>query len=561
MKFEVNNFRGCAKAVIELTPEQPIALVAAPNAGGKSSIAQAIGVVLSGKCLPFEGMTSKDAGSLVKLGNGNGSVYLTGLEGRAKATYPEAKYFTEGTPPTSTAVAVQFQSLTNFTQINRAAALQVMLDVLPTEDDLKKALANIEISEPKINETWNQVKKHGWDKAYELNNNTGKELKGRFRQTTNVNWGSDQGAKFLPPNWESDLDGVSVETLEAELTTERAALEDLLKIEAIDEHKSNELLERFGGLDKLKKELEEKRREEERQNSAVQALMQEEKKLPRPPAKENEIECSFCGKHGVVKSGKLVAVKSVTDEEIAKMNQDLEEMKEKIKEAKIVEAEAGNAALKLRLEIDEAVKAHDKYIANSGTKKRDEAAIEKQRTIVSRCEKRLAARKTKLEAESLHNSIMESIRIQDVLHKDGLRAHKLNVKLAEFNEKNIKPLCEAAGYKSINIDEDFRITYDGRIYDLVSKSEQYRVRMILQIAMAQLDNSAVLVFDEADILDREGRSGLMSVIQSIGIPSIICMTMDSVSDVPNLADFGIGQSYWIENDTAEIIPAQEPVAA
>ena len=89
-------------------------------------------------------------------------------------------------------------------------------------------------------------------------------------------------------------------------------------------------------------------------------------------------------------------------------------------------------------------------------------------------------------------------------------------------------------------------TYGGTIYLLLSESAKFRVRVVLQIAMAMMDRSQVLVIDAADILDKGGRNGLFKAVKTAGLPVMISMTFDGQELMPDLGKAGIGRSYWIE---------------
>jgi hypothetical protein len=102
----------------------------------------------------------------------------------------------------------------------------------------------------------------------------------------------------------------------------------------------------------------------------------------------------------------------------------------------------------------------------------------------------------------------------------------------------------------VEIADDLAITYDGKPLILCSESERFRVRVTLQVAMAALDQSAVIVVDAADILGKGGRNGLMRLLSTESRPALICMTMDAIESVPNLSQAGMGASYWMDGNVA-----------
>jgi len=112
----------------------------------------------------------------------------------------------------------------------------------------------------------------------------------------------------------------------------------------------------------------------------------------------------------------------------------------------------------------------------------------------------------------------------------------------------------------VSIDRTAAIEYGGRPYGLLSSSEQYRVRAALAVAMAQLDGSELVILDGADILDAPSRSGLFGLLESVGIPALVTMTLARREQVPDLAAAELGRSYWLSAGVVEPLVAQEVAA-
>ncbi|RMD61382.1 MAG: hypothetical protein D6826_10040, partial [Alphaproteobacteria bacterium] len=158
----------------------------------------------------------------------------------------------------------------------------------------------------------------------------------------------------------------------------------------------------------------------------------------------------------------------------------------------------------------------------------------------------------KREADRIHTAIEANQHVIDVLAPGGLRARKLAEAVRRFNAEALAPLCEAAGWRAVTLDNGLEPTYGGRPYALLSASEQYRVRATLQVAMARLDGSEAVILDAADILDRRGRNGLFKMLIAAGLPALIGMTITDPEKTPppDLAASGRGMTYWIENGIA-----------
>jgi len=97
------------------------------------------------------------------------------------------------------------------------------------------------------------------------------------------------------------------------------------------------------------------------------------------------------------------------------------------------------------------------------------------------------------------------------------------------------------------VEEDLSVTYDGRRYEFLSASEQYRVRVILQVAEKN-DGDLPLVFDAIDILDNAGRNGLIKLLRSKVKNALLTATILKREEAPDLSKVG-GKTLWLENGT------------
>jgi hypothetical protein len=165
-------------------------------------------------------------------------------------------------------------------------------------------------------------------------------------------------------------------------------------------------------------------------------------------------------------------------------------------------------------------------------------------------ESRLAEFRTKKEADRIHRLVEGNEIVIGLLSPDGLRATKLAQVLDVFNTE-LAALCETARWSAVRLDDAGGISYGDRPYGLASTSEQYRVRVTLAVAMAKLDGSDLVIVDGADILDAPSRSGLFTLLDQVGVPALVCMTLPRREMLPDLAAAGIGRSYWLTGGNAE----------
>jgi hypothetical protein len=170
-----------------------------------------------------------------------------------------------------------------------------------------------------------------------------------------------------------------------------------------------------------------------------------------------------------------------------------------------------------------------------------------------RARRNLDAFRQKREADDLAERVRTNDLVLAILAPDGLRGRKLARVVEAFNA-SLRPLSETAVWADVTVDAAMSLAYGGRPYALLSTSEQYRVRAVLQTAMARLDGSDMIVLDAADVLDGTTRSGLFAMIEESDLAALVCMTLTRREQVPDLAAAELGASYWIEDGIAQPLP-------
>ena len=552
MQIHIQNFRGIAEARLQCNG---VALITGINATGKTSIAQAVAAVLTGNPIPMAGIRKNAAGMLVHTGAAQGQITLEGEEGTAMLSWPTAKQQTEGSPPQASAIAVGIESLADESRsANRARLLAPYLKADPTQEDLVEALPNLKPDH--IKKLWDKIQVDGWDLVYDHAKTTGAEYKGRWHQATGEAYGSKKASSWFPDNWDDDLTGMSEHALTSMLDQDRTTLDDAISNKAIGEAELQALEKsatRKIDLSVLEQTV---KTAKETHWKSVQA------RNNLPPAQDGgsttEIHCPHCDNPVVVtqKTPSGFALHKITN--ISK-----KEMKERglaiaAADGKIshdqdaVWSEERNLAEgKRQLKEIKAAKARLHEI-RSRQENVTTDQLEACREQVSLSQARLAAFRKKREADRLHATVEANQQVITVLAPDGLRAWKLTKAVGSLNRKILVPISQEAGWATVSLNDDLMPTLGGRLYPLLSESEQFRARVTLQVALSRMDGSDAMVIDRADILDRQGRNGMMKMLFGSGIPCLVCMTiLDPKKDPPpDLATIGKGITYWVENGAA-----------
>ncbi len=553
-QINIENFGGCKSAVMNV---DQISLLVGRNADGKSSVCDAVAAALAGGPGPL-GITKADAGQVVRAGSDVARVTVAGKLGTIKATFPDCSFTPDGEQsPTASVYATGRQSVLDMKETDKAAALQQYLKTLPTAQDLAAALKRFKIDADTMKSVWQRIDDKGWDAALNHYKEQGAALKGQWKQATGHpgNYGSDIASKWLPKGWEQDLEGVSLETLVDETAREKEMLESLLKYEAVNEKEISDLQEVYLGLDQAQKDHAEHVKLLATRKQEVVDADKALGSLRRPEKEQTTVPCPHCDKPLVIANGKVEKprVKALDADEIAKMQAALDAATETLSKARqaVNWEQSAIAESQQRMKAAEAADVKLKEIAAREKEAPTGDQVERQRKAVERAESRHQAAVKKRSADAINDSIVRNQFVIDVLKPEGLRAEKLTNALKEFNEKTLQPLCEAARYGDmkwgdVEIQNDLKIVFANRAKRL-SKSEKFRLRVTLQVAFALIDDSDMLVIDEADILDANGRSGLISMLQIYQIPALVAMTVSKDDEVPNLAEHGLGTTY-IFND-------------
>jgi hypothetical protein len=284
-----------------------------------------------------------------------------------------------------------------------------------------------------------------------------------------------------------------------------------------------------------------------------------------PPAgKLDTFPCPHCGELVVINKVSLVETRyekpdaaALDSAELGKRRMAIAETDGKLSHANADLQEARRQATLAEQAVSDSEHARER-IANwpraveAGT---DIATAEAQ---LQRAEKRLAEYRSKVEADRLHRLVEGNEIVISMLAADGLRAKKLARVIDVFNAQ-VGNLCHAAGWQGVRIDDAGNIGYGDRPYNLLSSSEQYRVRAVLAVAMAQIDGSNLVVLDGADILDAPSRGQLFALLAEVEIPALVTMTVARREQLPDLAAAELGASFWLAGGVLE--PLGERVAA
>lgn len=559
MQAQIRNYRGCTAADIDIAK---VVLLSGENAQGKSSTLAGIAAAATGLAIP-QGFTKGNAARLIREGADEGFIALKSDAGRRSIAFPSAECTGAGKPPFASVYAAGLFSILDFDAKDRAKALIELLKAEPSRDDLPKAFIEAGIGSDDdttiIDQVWAKLEAVGWDGAHKAATDRGAKLKGAWEEVTGKKYGSKVAEGWTPEGWLPEHGAENSEDLTTNLATARTALETAISNAAVDQAEHVRRAEGAARADEMQASLATAETELGLARTALEAA---EKRLSSLPTGAGYvgIPCPHCGEKVVTSRAASGAT------ELHKAQPDISDADKKQQRLAIADAEGvvsrckGEVGTK-QAEVGRIKGAFEAALADvfwlRGNTMKDGAGadVPAARQAVADAEQLINLIAKRNRAASRHAEVAQNQIMIDLLAPQGLRQKKLADVIDAFNGSRLHPLCETAAWRPVSVEADLSVSYGGRPYALLSASEQWRVRAVVQIATAQLDGSELILLDAADILTSRGRNGLFQLLKDLGIPAVVAMSYSAPGKVPDLAAAGFGCSYWISEGTAAPLDA------
>lgn len=548
MKISMQSFRG----IVELHADiAPILLLAGDNGAGKSSACVAIAATASGSMLPFEGVKKKDAQQLVYDGDTQAvSVLSVDGGGTASASWPACERATAGLFRDASPVAVGLEDITAMKAIDRAARLITLIGAEPTQAEFVEALTAAKVEPEFHKDLWGLIQKSGWDGAHTSIKDSAAKLKGQWEQVTREKFGTAKMLSWRPKTWELDLEAAELGALQTAVLGAQDALNDLTRQSGANTATLDMLTAEADKLAGAQREFTEAVKDlDSAMKKAFDLSAALDKLGVKPKQDAAPLVCPCCQAPVRLIDGALVKPDKSDDPEKLAMAMAAYEQAEGAKLRAVEMRElARTYVTSAENKVKAATDAKEK-LAKLPKEGSSEADIAAATAVLEKARTSLGIKSAVLDALGLAKRIQRGLAMVDVLDKDGVRQAALVDRLGAFNSE-LMEVCEGAGWRPVHIDADMAISYRGRTFSLCSGGEQFRARVVIQIAIALREEAPLLVIDEADVLDRAGRNGLLRLLSQLDIPAVVGMTVLKREEMPDLEKAGIGKSIWIENGGA-----------
>ncbi len=575
--IEVSGFRGIESATVEASP---IALIAGRNEAGKSSICIAAAAALANCPVPYLRPGAKagqhitlinksSAGVLVRGGSASAEVSVSGDAGTVTARWPTATTEVEGdAPPSASVYAAGLIDICALDAKARAAFLSELLKTEPDRNDLAQWLLDHDYEwdddappeKNAVTRTWASIEKVGWDTTEKMFREQGAKLKGQWETITNERYGSNKAEGWLPENWEPELEDTSMDTLDSAVTETRTALEKAIADQAVGEDR---IAAARKAADAVMPDIEALKKTLGNKNEDVKQAVKYLESTPRQQEGFITLSCVHCDEPnalvtdrdtgGKATGYRLTAVPvlpSENDEEAAREHE--ETLRAQVRKNRDAHTEAAEA-LKIAERTASIIQDGKRQLAEFKKHTGDGADVDQAREAVRLAEERRTTFLTWKTANQAHAGIGRNNAFVGAIAIDGIRATKLKEALTKFNKGALGMVCKAAGWPSITLDTNLEPLCNGVPHILMATSGQYRTKVALQLAVAMIDGSAMVVIDGADVLDAQGRNGLFKMLKKVcaksNLTAIVSMTLNNPGLMPNLKKAKMGTSYWVRKAT------------
>lgn len=551
LKFKIVNYRGVKRAEIEANA---LTLIAGPNGAGKSAVAEAMGAVLSGQTMLYD-LPKKSALELVRRGEKQGMVTIENDTGtHATLKWPDATLSSDdGIPASASEIAVGLDNPLDWPAKERMKFFSEFLKAQPRSSQFAFKLGGI-LNPEEIAQLWTNIESGGWDTAYASAKEKGARFKGQWEQITGEKYGSKKAEAYYPASWSADIEGRSVEELEGIVRLAQewvdAGITDQAVERAISEKEIADLKSKAGGLTACKQKLEEAKKKRDNAKSAHETAITEYHAAAYAVVTPGQ-DCPHCGKSLSIDHGKIIPG-TITKEQADLSLQKKLETQMRVEEANTTYQNAVLAVTEeeqLYKEILIAMKRLDEMQATKPAPKPSKTTIdlEEARRRLATAKDNLSAFIMKRDADVVCAKIVRNDQIIQVLAPEGMRADNIAAAIKKANEI-LESISTISRWKPVQFSDDCSLWYGDTPYFLCSDSEKYRVRATIQYYIACEQKADIMIFDRADMLDSQGRNGLLHLVCAVRIPAVICMTMKRPEyELLKGKLNGTAKAYWIED--------------
>lgn len=566
--IKTSNFLGARNVDIKI--DRPITLVCGYNHSGKSSLAEAVRMALTGESVRVS--LKKDYVRLITAGQSVGYAEVWHDAGRSTITLPKGAHEHTG-PARTPAVLPYVLDAPLFARLDVNERRQFLFGLMGLQTDGPAVAGRLAAKgcDPDKSDEILPYLRAGFEDAHKEAQSRARDAKSAWRTVTGETYGSVKAAA-----WEAKRPEFSAERLR--LNREESArlaqqieegsravgeMQGRAKAHADHSAKTAGLRERAMQFARISAKL---RKDEEELNEWQAKVEHEARKVGKQLPAEPTYSCPSCGavlRHDHA-NGALVEFTSppivgtadpvkLTEYERAR---DLLERSVKNDKRDLADADAAARTLaeigdadayqapsreeieSAKIKVDDIKKWQD---ALQGTIK----ALEQDERALAQADSKTAA------ARGHHADVAQWEAIADALAPSGIQGEMLAEALEPINERLARSAADAEWLR-VRIEPDMTITGDGRPYALLSESERWRSDATIAEAISHISGVKLMVLDRVDVLDLAGRDDLLYWLDGLVVSGEIetALLFATLKTLPDGLQETIG-AIWIEHGTAK----------
>lgn len=549
--IHIENFLGARAVDIDLAA--PVALIAGPNAAGKSSVRDGIALALTAD-LGRVGI-KKDAPQLITDGAEGATVVLQTSAGEVAVAISASGRIADSLKgvelPPALPYVLDGQRFARMTPEDRRGFLFGLMNLSASGQEVRKRLAARGCDEKRV-EAVLPMLRAGFDAAAKEAATKAREAKAAWREITGEPYGEKKAEGWRAPATEAVDDQAlraAEEALDATEAGLQAANQRLGALQAAQrqhqdaQQRASGLREKAGRRPRIIEKLERDRAELaewEQKLAGVRSAAQPRVGLlhelawavnnlimfgdpldPSTPEDKRILDAldAYIAEHGPV------ATPTSHDVEMAPKLQQYEKATALYRSAvangerDLADAETAATALE---QLDAAGPAPEQAEIDAATKHRDDLKAEKASNAAKLQQLRDKQRATRQAAEKqeraavAHQSALAWTAIADALSPGGIPGEILTEALGPLNNRLAQSaLVTEWSRVEIQSDMEIREALHERPYALLSESEKWRCDAMIAEAIAHLSGLRLLVLDRMDVLDLQGRSDLVAWLDQL----------------------------------------------
>ena len=550
MKLTIENLLGIRRAEVEI---DGIVEVVGANASGKTSIATVVQALTTHDANPLGIPAAQSKTVYPHDGDAEGYAELNGVEwrpGKGGITVDG------GSAPLSRPEAV---GLIDYTarrgEKERMESLQSAL--LPKTDTIVEAIGESLkkiLPSRDLKGVLDVIRERGFDAAEGIYAERGREAKRQWQEVTGRNYGVKVAADWRPDGWLANMDSATPQEAEEGVTGAREQLSALHQVQSVSEAEAQaaeEAKDKIPEAQKAVGDLEAMMGESQADldglplNQAAKAVKEAETELARQRQVSKgipTITCPHC--HGAVavsEGGDLVKANvqiieahinaakgrvEIVEKALAKNIKTHGDLQKKAQKLQEKNRECRDMLDKAKTNLAVLKKQSEKAGLSVDTEDRRSALLQAEQAVddAKRIEDMV---KAEVRASELNQTVSRYIEIARALGSQGVRAKMMEKGLRKLNA-GLAVISDKTGWPLVTIADRGAVSWNDRPVALCSESERWRSQASIQLTLAAMTKSGVVVLDRADLLDNPNREGLVNAVQHVsqktGIAVLLCST-------------------------------------